>query len=205
MLWDNLSQVSETKPESERIEQGADTLRRLLQSRGLSVSRLSALTEPRGAVSPSSIRAYLGKEYLPKAGTAINLAVVFGPDDGKALLDAWGFDAAADAWPEIVLDLYTPEMLSVNFRPDVILTDDQGRTTVVELKSTGARGGSVVKAQLKAWPDFDGVPSASFTTQEDADGKVWQVVRFDGPALTDADQLIMLTLVRRLQGLTEED
>ena len=42
MLWDNLSQVSETKPESERIEQGADTLRRLLQSRGLSVSRLSA-------------------------------------------------------------------------------------------------------------------------------------------------------------------
>ena len=47
--------------------------------------------------------------------------MVFGPDDGKALLDAWGFDAAADAWPEIVLDLYTPEMLSVNFRPDVIL------------------------------------------------------------------------------------
>lgn len=192
-MWQNLTQVSD-RAEEDRAKVGAAKLQALMQSRGLSVRRLSDLTQQRGRISTSSIRAYLAEEYLPKPGTAINLAVVFGPDAGHELLDAWGFDAAASAWPEIVLDLYTPEEVSANFRPDVILTDGE-RTTYLEGKSQSR---TTTSARLTV---FDGVPSISYTTEEDEEGKVWQVITFDGPALTDGDRLIIGAMLRRLQGL----
>ena len=79
-------------------QKGAALLNRLMASKGYSPADVADRTGRK--VSESSIRAYRAGEYVPRAGTAILVAAIFGREEGSQLLTTWGFPEAAEAVAE---------------------------------------------------------------------------------------------------------
>lgn len=192
------------RPEEVSTVEGSDVLRRLMDSRGLSAKRLSDLTEPRDRVSTSSINAYLAADYLPKKSTAINLAVCFGPDDGKKLLNAWGFDAVVESWPDIVMDLYTSDQVSGSFRV-VELKGSAGAASsgkgTLTVRPTFPQGQVIQVGTISETESLVPVHSVLIGVETDEEGKEWTVLKYDGQRLSDGQHAAVVGLIRNLQGL----
>lgn len=81
---------------TEAVTKGAEVLNRLMASLGFSPADVAARTN--GEVSESSVRAYRSGEYAPRPSSAIQVAQVFGVEDGAELLKAWDMPEAAEGW-----------------------------------------------------------------------------------------------------------
>ncbi len=76
----------------------------LMRRRGLSAARLAAIA---GNVSASSLRSYAADRSTPRPQQALAVARALGANEGRTLLDAWGYTDLADGfveqWPEAAL------------------------------------------------------------------------------------------------------
>ena len=81
--------ITHMEERPEHAVTGAETFRGLIRRRGWSAPETSRRTG--GAVSPSSVRAYLSGETVPSPRSALALAAVLDPDRTEGLLDDWGY------------------------------------------------------------------------------------------------------------------
>ena len=69
----------------------------LMRRRGWSAARLAEIA---GGVSASSVRAYTADRSTPRPSQALAVANAIGPQDGRKILEAWGYADLAEGFAE---------------------------------------------------------------------------------------------------------
>jgi hypothetical protein len=69
----------------------------LMRRRGWSAARLAEIA---GGVSASSVRAYTADRSTPRPSQALAVANALGPQDGRRVLETWGYADLAEGFSE---------------------------------------------------------------------------------------------------------
>jgi hypothetical protein len=89
-----------------------------MRRRGWSAARLAEIA---GGVSASSVRAYTADRSTPRPTQALAVAKVLGPEDGRTMLESWGYTDLAEGfsaeWRRATVEEgWTPATAESSFR-----------------------------------------------------------------------------------------